>query len=78
MDMGCDVAGASIQATSRSLHPSGVNICMCDGSVHFISDSVNCSTTWHFTVTYEVQSEFGIWEQLMSAGDSIPVPGNAW
>jgi prepilin-type N-terminal cleavage/methylation domain-containing protein len=71
MGMGCDVAGQSIQATCRSLHPNGVVICMCDGSVHFVSNDVNCSTTWHYTITSLVQSEFGVWESLMSAGDGV-------
>jgi prepilin-type N-terminal cleavage/methylation domain-containing protein/prepilin-type processing-associated H-X9-DG protein len=76
--MGCDAAGVNIQATSRSLHPGGVNICMCDGSVHFISDEINCSTTWHFTITAEVKPEFGVWEELMSPGDTILIDGEAW
>lgn len=29
------------QATARSMHPSGVNVLNLDGSVHFVSDSVN-------------------------------------
>jgi prepilin-type N-terminal cleavage/methylation domain-containing protein/prepilin-type processing-associated H-X9-DG protein len=78
MGMGCDAAGVSIQATARSMHPGGVNICMCDGSVLFISDSINCSATWHFTVTNEVQSEFGVWESLMSAGDGIALTATAY
>ena len=77
-NMGCDDAGENIQATARSLHPGGVNICMCDGSVHYISNSINCSTTWHFTVTGRVASEFGVWEELMSAGDGLLINGNAW
>lgn len=80
-NMGCDAAGANVQASARSLHPGGVNICMCDGSVHFISDDINCSTTWHFTITSppgRVASEFGVWEELMSAGDNLWIDGNAW
>jgi prepilin-type processing-associated H-X9-DG protein len=78
MYMGCNEAGMSIQATARSLHPAGVNICMCDGAVLFISDNINCSTTWHFTTTKLIPSEFGVWESLMSAGDGQTIPANAY
>jgi hypothetical protein len=78
MLMGCDPANMSIQAAPRSMHPGGVHICMCDGGVHFINDSINCSSTWHFTITNEVQSEFGIWEELMSPGDGLTMPNNSW
>jgi prepilin-type N-terminal cleavage/methylation domain-containing protein/prepilin-type processing-associated H-X9-DG protein len=78
MDMGCYDGGGNNQATARSLHPGGVHICMCDGSVHFVSDNINVSTTWTYTTTSRVASEFGIWEELMSAGDGLTVPANAW
>jgi len=29
-----------------SNHPGGVNIAFCDGSVHFIKDSINIQTWW--------------------------------
>jgi prepilin-type processing-associated H-X9-DG protein len=28
-------------AMSRSLHPAGVNVCMVDGSVHFMSNEID-------------------------------------
>ena len=31
-------------ATSRSRHPGGVNVVLCDGSVHFISESIDVDT----------------------------------
>ena len=37
--------GASDYATSRSRHSGGVNVVFCDGSVHFIADSID-SKTW--------------------------------
>jgi prepilin-type N-terminal cleavage/methylation domain-containing protein/prepilin-type processing-associated H-X9-DG protein len=33
-------------ASPNSLHPGGVNVCFCDGSVRFIKDSVNVQTWW--------------------------------
>jgi prepilin-type N-terminal cleavage/methylation domain-containing protein/prepilin-type processing-associated H-X9-DG protein len=32
--------------TATSNHPGGVNACFCDGSVHFIKDSINVQTWW--------------------------------
>jgi prepilin-type N-terminal cleavage/methylation domain-containing protein len=79
MTMGCYGGGGNNQATVRSMHlAGGGHICMCDGSVHFISDSINVSTTWSYTTSTRVASEFGIWEQLMSAGDSMTIPNNTY
>jgi prepilin-type N-terminal cleavage/methylation domain-containing protein/prepilin-type processing-associated H-X9-DG protein len=38
--MSCFGPGASDGATGRSLHPGGLHVAMCDGSVQFISDDV--------------------------------------
>jgi prepilin-type N-terminal cleavage/methylation domain-containing protein/prepilin-type processing-associated H-X9-DG protein len=78
MYMGCYEGGGNNQQTARSVHPGGVNICMCDGSGQFISDSINVSTTWSYTTTSLVASEFGIWEALMSAGDGQTMPNGSW
>jgi len=42
-----DLLNRSAKATAaRSRHPGGVNACFCDGSVHFISETIE-RTTWH-------------------------------
>ena len=55
--MDCFTGGAADQATTRSSHPGGVHIAMCDGSVSFLSDNVETSgiggpwgTAWDFMI----------------------------
>jgi prepilin-type processing-associated H-X9-DG protein len=44
--MGCTLAGTLMTSSqSRSMHVGGVNVCFCDGSVHFISNNV-AELTW--------------------------------
>ncbi|MGO9115013.1 MAG: DUF1559 domain-containing protein [Thermoguttaceae bacterium] len=77
--MGCDPGNTTRQATSRSRHLAGVNIAMCDGSVHFINNDVDISPTW--TITYPdgpKEDDFHVWEKLMTAGDGYLIDGNAW
>ncbi|MBX9679536.1 MAG: DUF1559 domain-containing protein [Gemmataceae bacterium] len=51
----------SWQAQSRSTHTAGVNVCLGDGSVRFISDFV----------------DQGVWFALLSANDGNPSAGSA-
>ncbi|MDR2757229.1 MAG: DUF1559 domain-containing protein [Planctomycetaceae bacterium] len=66
------VLGAFLTVTSY--HPGGVNVCMGDGTVHFVSDTVDCgnqgfdlSTTTGFVLSPTGQREpsgespFGVW-----------------
>ena len=44
--MGCTTSGTLMTSSqSRSLHVGGVNVCFCDGSVHFISNNI-AELTW--------------------------------
>jgi len=38
--MGCQVGANSYQVTTKSFHPGGVNLCLADGSVRFVVNSI--------------------------------------
>jgi prepilin-type N-terminal cleavage/methylation domain-containing protein len=76
--MGCYTGNPSVQVSPRSMHLGGVNICMCEGSVHFISDDINSSPTWTLNRTAPTLADFGVWERLMTAGDGFAIDGKTW
>jgi prepilin-type processing-associated H-X9-DG protein len=41
-----------MRAAARSRHPGGVNVAMCDGSVHFVLDEVDLAT-WRAASTVQ-------------------------
>ncbi|MDO5565554.1 MAG: DUF1559 domain-containing protein [Planctomycetia bacterium] len=54
-----------------SNHSGGVNVCMGDGGVRFVSETVDCGTlaspTSNASVYYSEESPFGVWGALGSA-----------
>ncbi len=83
IQMDCYDGHGSEQATARSLHPGGVHISFCDGSVTFISNSIYTTNIWPYVTGTQnpprvVPSEFGIWENLMSANDGQTVGNNQY
>ncbi|QDS96468.1 hypothetical protein FF011L_52790 [Roseimaritima multifibrata] len=44
-------ATADVYAAARSLHPSGVNTLRADGSVHFVSETIDRVNVWHALAT---------------------------
>ena len=50
------------QATSRSLHPGGVQTAFCDGSVHWISDGISVGTS---------ETDLGVWDKLLLPCDGF-------
>jgi len=56
--------GPNWQQGARSLHPGGVNVAFCDGSVHFIGDLVETGTS---------ASNLGVWDKLNLANDGFSI-----
>jgi prepilin-type processing-associated H-X9-DG protein len=50
--------GGDNYIASRSRHPGGVNVSTCDGSVHFISDSI----------------KLGVWKAMSSMDNGVNEP----
>ncbi len=62
--MSCTTASANWQQTARSLHASGVNVCLADGSVRFISDFIQLGSPGS-----SQPANLGVWDKLMLTND---------
>jgi prepilin-type N-terminal cleavage/methylation domain-containing protein/prepilin-type processing-associated H-X9-DG protein len=68
-DMPCAAMGTNDSATSRSCHPGGVQIALCDGSVRFIGDYIEVIgpvSNWPFPTE-------SVWDRLISSRDGLPM-----
>ena len=68
MGMGCYANGNNRQSTARSLHVGGLNVCMADGSVVFLSDYIDTTTQ-----TVNGERMFSTWDRLILSTDGQPV-----
>jgi prepilin-type N-terminal cleavage/methylation domain-containing protein len=59
----------NFQQTSRSMHLNGLHICLCDGSVQWIGDFIDVSTT---------MNRASVWDRLMLSADGVPIPASAY
>lgn len=66
--MGCCQGCQSSQGAARSRHPGGVNVCLVDGSVRFVSDFVEKASAWSLSL-----KDFRTWERLNASADRLPV-----
>ncbi len=62
--MTCHCGSNNAQATVRSKHQDGAFTAFADGSVHFISDYIDCSG-----------GSPAVWSRLIAAADGLPVDG---
>jgi prepilin-type N-terminal cleavage/methylation domain-containing protein len=78
MGMSCSVGNwSNWQQTARSNHVGGVYATMGDGSVHLVSDLINCSPSSYSEGNPKSYSP-SVWDMIMTSGDGGIVPPNAF
>lgn len=70
--MGC-YPRAMNQQTARSLHTGGVNVCMVDGSVQWISDFIDTRGNWNSS-----PPRFSVWDRLNISNDGNVVDAKSF
>ena len=62
------------------MHLAGVNVAMCNGSVHFISDSIDhgSNTDPDEQLVPHDTSKLHVWERLNVSCDGQTVEGDKW
>ena len=61
----------SAQSVMRSTHQGGINVCMCDGSVRFLSDFID--TGQQIGGVDDSPENFRTWQRLNVSQDSLPI-----
>ncbi|HEV2971587.1 MAG TPA: DUF1559 domain-containing protein [Pirellulales bacterium] len=67
--------GADRQQTVRSTHPQGGNICMCDGSVHYITDFVELDFQDKLNTA---PTHLAVWDKLNLSNDGFAIGKNVY
>ena len=58
----------------KSLHPNGIQSVFCDGSVHWLDNSIQCGNGG----TIGNIANIGYWEMLFAAADGGTVPQDVY
>jgi prepilin-type N-terminal cleavage/methylation domain-containing protein/prepilin-type processing-associated H-X9-DG protein len=66
---------ADVQQGSRSMHPSGVNVCLADGSVRFISDFVETDPSDLYNSS---PTHLAVWDKLNLSNDGLPIDASKY
>ena len=67
------------QATTRSSHPGGVQTAFCDGSVHWISDSVQCAGNQdEGNIKNNRLNYMTVWDKLILSNDQLTIKGDMY
>jgi prepilin-type N-terminal cleavage/methylation domain-containing protein/prepilin-type processing-associated H-X9-DG protein len=65
--------GPDFQQTARSMHPGGVMVAMCDGSVTWINDQIETGITYG-----SPPGALRLWDKLNLSNDGLPFNGNGY
>lgn len=89
--MPCYDGEGSTKATMRSQHVGGVFTCFCDGSVHWLNNSIDHGTNGEIPGTRQAQEpgnnaspnpptakDYHVWERLNCSADGFPMDGSAF
>jgi prepilin-type processing-associated H-X9-DG protein len=77
LTMGCSGGGwPNWQQTCRSTHMGGVNVCLCDGSVRWVSDFIDLGTGTGSNDTPPTARNLGIWDKLNLSRDGETISSN--
>jgi prepilin-type N-terminal cleavage/methylation domain-containing protein/prepilin-type processing-associated H-X9-DG protein len=75
--MGCCDGCTSSQGQARSKHPGGVQVCLADGSVRFLSDYIEKTQgLWDLDPAVLNEGNFKVWQRLNASGDGLAIDGS--
>jgi prepilin-type processing-associated H-X9-DG protein len=67
--------GPDWQQTARSMHPGGLSVCMCDGSVQWINDYIQLDTQDFLSTA---PTHLGVWDKLNLSNDGQPIKAGSY